>query len=320
MTPREIVYRAIEFRSPPRVPVKYKNRDLELSDVLSTGYDTPAGFKPSEPGMTEWGWAWRTLDNTIGQPQSHPLSDDLAVDTYRPPDPYAPGRLDLARADIGRWKDKFVKFSMGISGFNLAIFLRGMENLLTDLCLQPARASKVIHYIFDFESAIIDQLGPLAADCVAFGDDWGTQEGLIIAPAAWRKVFKPLYADQFARARKAGKKTWMHTCGNVREIIGDFIDIGLDVIELLQPDVMGVESLAREFGGKICFCCSIDHQRLAINGSRQEIFDYARRLNDLLGSRHGGFIAYIEDYSCLGMSERNYRWIRQAFESLAMHP
>jgi hypothetical protein len=122
--------------------------------------------------------------------------------------------------------------------------------------------------------------------------------------------------DQFARVRKAGKKVWFHTCGDVTAIIGDLIDAGVDVIELLQPDLLGVERLARDFGGQVCFCCSIDHQRRAISGTRDEIFAYARFLRDTLGAFNGGFIAYVEDYACLGMSEQNYQWIREAFHGL----
>jgi hypothetical protein len=170
--------------------------------------------------------------------------------------------------------------------------------------------------VFAFENGIIDQAVQYPVDAVAFGDDWGTQQGLMIALDQWRALFKPRYAAQFERVRRAGKKVWFHSCGNVHAILGDLIDIGVDVIELLQPDVMGIERLAADFGGKVCFCCSVDHQRRAISGTREEIFGYARRLRDTLGAFNGGYIAYIEDYACLGMDEQHYQWIREAFHGL----
>ena len=94
------------------------------------------------------------------------------------------------------------------------------------------------------------------------------------------------------------------------------LETGVDVIELLQPDLFGVDNLARDFGGKVCFCCSVDHQRRAIHGDRDEIFAYARHLRDALGAFNGGFIGYVEDYASLGMTERNYLWIREAFHTL----
>jgi uroporphyrinogen decarboxylase len=313
MTSKEIVRRAIDFRYPPRIPLLYCNRDFEESDVLGGGAAGDPRFVPSQPGMTEWGYAWQSLDQTMGQPHVRPLEDWANIESYVPPDAYAPGRMDHLPAWIEASSYKYLVFGVGISGFNCATFLRGFEEFLMDLRLYPDRAARVLDLVFGFENALIDQLAGLPLDCVKFGDDWGTQGGLIIHPDLWRQVFKPRYAEQFARIHDQGKKVWLHTCGNVWDVIGDWIEIGLDVIELLQPDVFGIERLAAEFGGKVCFCCSVDHQRLAVEGSREEIFAYVARLRDNLGAFHGGFIGYIEDYRSLGMSEQNYQWIREAF-------
>ncbi len=317
MTSKEIVLRAIEFRDPPRVPINYCNRDFDSSDVLAAGAAAAAGFAPTVPGETEWGYVWHTLDGTMGQPTRSPLQDPERVGSYVPPDPFAAGRFDHVPAWIEANQEKFLRFSVGISGFNQATFLRGFEEFLMDLHTDPALAERVLDFVFDFENGLIDQAAKLPVDCICFGDDWGTQDGLLISPRVFRKVFKHRYADQFARAHRAGKKVWFHTCGDVWAIIPDLIEVGVDVLELLQPDVFGVERLAREFGGKVCFCCSVDHQRRALKGTRDEIHAYARLLNESLGSHHGGFIGYVEDYASLGMSEDNYQWVREAFHGLA---
>jgi len=318
MTPKEIVRRAIERTDPPRLPISYCNRDLEHSDTISLTYAPAADFAPAMPTQTEWGYAWQRLDDTMGQPHRRPLADPARLADYVPPDPRAPGRLQQVPAAIAGHADRFIKFSLGITGFNQATFLRGFEDFLVDLHADPARAERVLEMVFGFENALIEQAAGLAVEAVAFADDWGTQRGLIIAPALWRRLFRPRYADQFARVHAAGKQVWFHTCGNVWDILEDLVEIGVDVLELLQPEIFGVERLAARFGGRVCFCCAVDHQRLAIGGSREEIFAYARRLRDRLGSAHGGFIAYIEDYACLGMDEQHYQWIRQAFHGL--HP
>ncbi len=319
MTSREIMYRAIEMHNPSRVPVHYCNRDFAASDTFGSGFAPARDFVPAVPGQTEWGYVWHSLDGTMGQPASHPLADDDAFDRYTPPDAYAPGRLAHLPAELEAHGDKFIKFGLGITGFNQATFLRGFDNFLLDLQGAPEQAERVLDIVFDFENAIIAQLAPFAVDAVSFGDDWGTQHGLMISPDHWRAVFLPRYADQFARVHRAGKKVWFHSCGDIFTIIGDLIDAGVDVLELLQPDIFGVERLGRTFGGKVCFCCSIDHQRRAITGTHEEIFSYARLLNEKLGAFHGGFIAYVEDYASLGMDEAHYQWIREAFHNL-MHP
>jgi len=295
------------------VPINYCNRDFEDSDTIGVTYNPARDFVPRSPGDTEWGFVWEVLDKTMGQPKTHPLADVEAIDRYCPPDPRAPGRFDHIPEQLAKDQDRFVKFGLGITGFNQATFLRGFEALLMDLYADPERAERVLDLVFDFENGIIDQAVQYPVDAIAFGDDWGTQRGLMIPLEQWRAIFRPRYAVQFEKIRRAGKKVWFHSCGHVHAIIGDLIDIGVDVIELLQPDVMGVERLAHDFGGKVCFCCSVDHQRRAISGTRDEIFAYARRLRDTLGAFNGGYIAYIEDYSCLGMSEQNYQWIREAF-------
>lgn len=316
MLPREIVLRAIERRDPPRVPIHYCNRDLDASDTFTIGWRPAANFLPEVSGQSEWGFIWHSMDKTMGQPTQHPLAvwDELA--SYAPPDPYAPGRFDQAEDALRANRDRFTRFAVGISGFNIATFIRGFETFMMDLYEAPGRAEQVLDLVYNFENGLIAQAEHLSADCVVFGDDWGTQRGLMLQPELFRRVFKPRYVDQFARIHAQGKKVWFHTCGNVWDIIGDLIEAGVDVLELLQPDIFGVERLAAAYGGKVCFCCSVDHQRRAISGTRDEIFAYTRLLRDQLGCFRGGFIGYIEDYASLGMSEQNYQWIRQAFHSL----
>jgi len=317
MTSKEITQRAITFTGPPRIPLTYCNRDFEYSDVLCAGYAPARTFYPMASGMTEWGYCWHSLDGTMGQPHSQPLVADAAIASYCPPDPYASGRLDGLSGWIQENQDKYLRFGLGISGFNQATFLRGFEPFLMDLSSDSTQADHVLDIVFDFENSIIDQAVTFDIDAVTFADDWGTQHGLMIAPACWRETFRPRYAEQFARIHQAGKKVWFHTCGDVWTIIGDLLDIGVDVLELLQPDLFGVERLAAEFGGHVCFCCAVDHQRRAVCGSREEIFAYTQLLADSLGKYHGGFIGYLEDYASLGMTAENYQWIRQAFHRLA---
>ncbi len=316
MNSKDLVHRTIARTGAPRVPINYSNRDFDRSDTITLEWKPAAGFVPAQPGLTEWGYTWEVLDGTMGQPKTHPLADWSHITGYVPPDAFAPGRFDALEAELPRWPDKFIKFGLGITGFNQATFLRGFEDFLTDLYVAPSQVERMLDIVFGFENDLISRAVHYPVDAVAFGDDWGTQRGLMIPLEQWRAVFRPRYAEQFAAIHRAGKKVWFHSCGDVFDIIGDLIDIGVDVVELLQPDLLGVERLARTFGGRVCFCCSVDHQRRAISGSKDEIDAYAAMLRDTLGAFGGGFIAYLEDYACLGMSEQNYRWIEAAFQNL----
>jgi hypothetical protein len=280
------------------------------------GFKPAATFASSKPGETEWGYVWESLDGTIGQPRDLPLADWERFLEYLPPDPHTDGRMDGFEPFIEENKDKFIIAGLGISGFNQATFLRGFEALLEDLYTDRMRAEAVLDVVFEFEIGIIGRSCCHNVDAISFADDWGTQKDLMISPDLWRQVFRPRYAKQFDQAHRAGKLVWFHSCGDLRAIIPDLIDIGVDVLELLQPDIFGVEYLATNFGGKVCFCCSVDHQRRAVSGTRAEVFAYARHLRDQLGRFNGGFIGYIEDYPSLGMSNENYQWISEAFQAL----
>ena len=111
---REIVRRAIERTGPPRLPVNYCNRDVEDSDTAGVGPAPAAGFTPSQPGETEWGFVWEVLDETMGQPKTHPLADWDCIADYVAPDPYAPGRFDDLADAIAARQDRFVNFGMFI--------------------------------------------------------------------------------------------------------------------------------------------------------------------------------------------------------------
>lgn len=316
MMGRELVLQAIARSQPPRVPVCYCNRDFDQGDAFIVPYAKAAGFVETEPGLTEWGFVWRKIDATMGQPTKEPLADWSRLAAYRPPDALAPGRLDHLAAQAQRYSPRFMVLDMGITGSNVAMFLRGFESFIMDLTLAPERAQQVLDIVFGYENQLVQRLagGPVAA--LRFCDDWGTQRGTIISPRQWRALFLPRYKAQFDLVHRCGMKVWFHSCGDVFAFIGDLIAAGADVLELLQADVFGVERLGAAFGGQVCFACSIDHQRHAISGSRSEIESYARLLQTHLGGANGGFIGFVEDYASLGMSEENYQTIRRAFHGL----
>lgn len=316
MTSKQIVKQAIKMAGPPRVPLLFFNKDIEKSDVCSVKYR-----EVLQPGLidnlqSEWGFSWKKLDDTMGQPEHNPIRAWQDMEGYKPPYPDAVGRYDEIPVFISEHSDKYLMGSLGISGFNMVTFIRGFENTLEDLYLERDNIEKLIDIVFGFEKEIIRNYGKYALDAVAFCDDWGTQASLMISPSQWRELFKPRYREQFDLVHSLGMDVYFHSCGYVYDIIPDLIEIGVDVLNLNQPDLLGIDRLGRDFGGKVCFNCPVDHQTVAIRGNRKEIFEYVHRLNNHLGCFNGGFIGYIEEYHSIGMSRENYCNIVDAFESL----
>lgn len=316
MNSKEIVRRAIEFDHPPRVPILYFNQNMERSDVFSVGYRPPAGFQSVDPLRSEWGFVWERLDDTMGQPGQRPITDWAVLDNYVVPDARAPGRFDHLPQFIEEHRDKYLIGGLGISGFNFMTFLRGFEDTLADFYCDRDQIERLAEIVFSFELDIIRQYGNYELDAISFADDWGTQQSLMISPELWRSMFKPRYKHQFELVHAQGMHVYFHCCGNIRDIIPDLIEIGADVLNLNQPDLFGIENLGREFGGKVCFNCPVDHQTVAITGTEDEIHEYVRRLNANLGMYNGGYIGYIEAYQSIGMSDLTYQHIVDAFEAL----
>lgn len=315
MTAKEKVLRAIERKNPPGIPLYYCNRYMERSDILFFGAGSAADFKPEVPGQTEWGFVWKTHDKTIGQTQNPPLAESWELlDSYQMPDPNAKGRFEGVRQQAQLYRNRFLIGDMGITGFNHITFMRGFENTLEDLYLAPEQLCKLMDLVFSYEKEIIKNFARCEMDAVAFFDDWGTQRALMIQPELWRQFFKERYREQFQLAHSLGMKVFFHSCGQVYDIIPDLIEIGTDLLNLNQPDLFGIEKLGQEFGGRVCFVCPVDHQTVAIHGTRTEIFDYVKRLTENLGCFSGGLIGLIEEYSSVGMSPEAFEAIVEAFE------
>lgn len=320
LTARENARRAVRFECPERLPVLYFNRDIERSDFCLLGPGTAAGFKPDTPGRSEYGYVWVTHDDTMGQPSRPPVDEWDKYYNYKLPDADDPSRYAHIPAQLAANRDKYVIASLGLTGFNQYTFLRGFENALTDLYDEPRRFERLMGEVAEYECGLIRNLLQYDVDCVMFGDDWGTQNALMIDPAMWRRMFLPFYERQFRLAREAGRDVFFHSCGQVTDILEPLAEAGVSCFNLNQPDIFPMEKLAAMLRGKACFLCPVDHQTTAVRGTPAEIDAYARRLRETLGTDEGGYIAYIEEYHSVGMTETQYRAICNSFESMRAQP
>jgi uroporphyrinogen-III decarboxylase len=317
MTKKEIVKRAVELHNPPRIPLFFVNEYQERSDIQRVSYGPAEDFSYTETDITEWGFKWDRLDNTMGQPKYHPITDWEKLKDYSPPDPYANGRFSHVLEFIEKNKDSYLIGDLGITGFTFTTFIRGFQEVLEDLYIERENILVLIDMVMHFENDIIKQFGKYPIDAISFADDWGSQRALFISPAMWRELFKPRLAEQFKLVHEQGMHVYYHSCGYIYDIISDLIEIGVDILNLNQPDLLGIENLAQDFGGRVCFNCPVDHQTVAINGSETDIRSYITKLYQHFAVFNGGYIGHIEEYSCVGMSRANFETIVSAFEALA---
>lgn len=324
-TSKERVKKALRGKGGGVCPVRLKRLSLDLilkygddladlfcaypDDVVAfIPYDITVGYQA--PGKTphintvealmrdmqwtdEWGTRWGHAFGGVGAtPVDHPLQDWAMLDSYlrgNVPDPDAPGRLDsiLAPLDMHR-EDRYCFGIVHLALFERFHALRGMENAFVDFCIYRAESDRLLDALEAYLAALIRRWAALGADAVFMTDDWGSQTGLMIAPELWRDLFKPRYARVFAEAHRVGLDVIFHSCGNVTAIVGDLIDIGLDMLDPIQPGAMDVAQIAREFGGRLAFCGAVDVQNLLALGTPQQVKDEVRRITDVLGRSFGG--------------------------------
>ena len=130
--------------------------------------------------------------------------------------------------------------------FDFARYIRGTEDFLMDLMLDPVKAEILMEKVNDFAIAYLDkcmEVGTGLIDGVYCGDDFGTQNGLLFSPDVFRKYIKPRYKKLVETVHSYGLKYFHHSCGSIRPIIPDLIEIGFDVLNPIQPKAAGMEPL-----------------------------------------------------------------------------
>jgi uroporphyrinogen decarboxylase len=318
---KDLVEQAIRFQSPERVPVVFWNRDQQEGDVLlyhlalgAPGDGTPNAWNWCE---NEWGYRLESLgDGTMGHPTAPFYPELPRPEAMRVPALREAERMSAVPAFLAVCGDRYRLASLDLSGFTVYTLLRGFENAMQDFVLDPEGFAALMDRIIGFEEDLMRLAARHSFHGIHLADDWGTQSGLIISPAMWRRLFKPRYARQFALAHELGLHVWYHCCGRFEPIMEDFHEIGADVLNISQPNVVDVAAVGRQLRGRQCFLMPISYQTVSISGTPAEIQAEARRLYDLLGTPQGGFIGYVEEYSVMGMPPENYRACGEAFRWL----
>jgi uroporphyrinogen decarboxylase len=321
---KDWVRRAVKRQGAPRCPVRIKRLSFDVilrhgdgladlfcefpDDAVFLGaYEISVGYQPPDrkerintidvltrgaAWTDEWGTRWGHAEGGVGAtPLDHPIHDWDQLDEYlatQMPDPLAPGRVDAVKPALAvHGKSKYCVGMIQLALFERFHSLRGMQNTFMDFCTNEDETRRLLDALLDYLIVLTRSWSELGVDAMFFTDDWGTQASLMISPAMWRSYFKELYRKLFAEVHRLGMDVMLHSCGNVMGIVPDLIDVGLDVLDPLQPGAMDVAEVARRFGGQLSFCGGIDIQNLLVFGSPQQIKDDVRRLIDTLGRPFG---------------------------------
>ncbi len=256
-------------------------------------------YQEAREYIDEWGIGWKSVDYTTPfgagrytEIASHPLADDRAVETYIPPDPYRSELYEDSARVIEQFRDEYWIVGVTVTTiFETAWALRGLEQMLTDFVTNPELAERILDIPYRYHLAAAKKLAQMGVDMIWTGDDVGAQTGMLISPRTWRKFFKPRMAHFIAelKAINPAVKVAYHSDGCIYPIIPDLIEIGLDVLNPIQPRSMDPAFLKKEYGDRLCFWGTIDEQYTLPMGSPDEVRGEVRKRIATAG-QNGGLI------------------------------
>ena len=311
MTPREIVRAQIEHRETSPVPYTL-GFESGVAEQLDAHYGTRDWRERLVPYMTHCGgiptMAKERVDEAhevdrfgtlwrIDRRPFHlerPAMPEPSFEGYEFPGPEAfvnPTLKDDAAKALEAHPHGFSLVHIPWGLWETYWGIRGFENAMMDCVAEPDFFEELLDRLTELFLTHVAQCAAVAADAVMFGDDWGGQRGVLIGPERWRRYFKPRYARIYEAVHAQGKIAISHCCGSVADILPDIIEIGLDVLESVQPEAQGMNpyDLKRQWGDRIAFWGCLGSQSTIPFGTPDEIRAEVRRLRAEMG-RGGGFI------------------------------
>jgi len=245
----------------------------------------------------EWGVTWQEHPYETQFGTGHytemvgfPLAEDDAIDSYVPPDPNRPELYADSERVIREFGDEYWIVGVTVTTiFETAWALRGYEKLLMDLLMKPELADRILEIPFRYHLTAAEKLASMGVDMIWTGDDIGSQKGMLFHPDTWRRFLKPRMVELVSRVKAINPdlKVAYHTDGDVREVIPELIEIGIDILNPVQPACMDPAELKRDYGDKLLFWGSIDEQKTLPFGTPDDVRAEIKRRVATIGEGGG---------------------------------
>ena len=272
------------------------------SDIVVVGGTVPYGYTPEivQGNITRNEFGMHMMPTQLYvEVVKCPLENAMNIsdiENYSFPDPYAKGRFEKAKRDIERYgKEYFVIGDVEISLFELAWHLTGLEKYMVGMLCEEPWLNPLNDRVEEWSTGLALQLVEAGVDAIWLGEDLGSQTSTLISPDDWRKMFKPRHKRMIEHLRKVKPDliVIMHSDGAVAPLIDDFIEIGVDVYNPVQPNVYGSDpqELKDNWGERISFFGGIDQQALLPSGDLKKIRADIKERIRILGRNRGYLLA-----------------------------
>ncbi len=261
--------------------------DIVPVDLGINGYmmrEMPDGAE----GRSEFGFTYKKVGESFNI-IDYPLKSVDDFDSYRHPDPDAPGRYDILDRQVAKYGNAYpILVDISPVAFEAVYSLFGIEETMMALAAEPEKLKSLFERHIDYTLAVAGRCLDHGADIIWTGDDWGTQQSMLISPDMWRAEIKPMVARMWKGIKEHNPKAIIahHSCGAIAPIIPDLIEMGLDILNPIQPNVPGMDParLKHDFGATLSFLGGIDTQRLLREGSPEEVRKTAEETIGLFGT------------------------------------
>lgn len=320
MTSRERVLTSLSWREPDRVPIqiyltpeissrlgeRFPGRDL--LDVFGVDFRHvgPAWRGPVKPPQGEvyydiWGVGYKNQRYEFG---TYPEAYDLALARIETMDDFARypfpsvDLFDFSNVEARREQIKDYAVCCGGAGhpdiINGVSRGRGMQRVIEDIMLGDEVGVGIIDRRVDFYYQELERTLEAAhgkVDIVCLGEDCGTQNGRLFSQKVFDDFFRPRLKRFIDLAHRFDAKAMMHSCGDTHEIMPTFIEMGLDVLDAMQPEPAGMnpEKIRTACFGKMAFCGLISTQQTLPWGTVEQCRAEARHRLDVI-AKGGGYI------------------------------
>jgi uroporphyrinogen decarboxylase len=324
MTPRERVLAALDRNPTDRTPVDlwvtpevldslrrhtgetdelavYQRLGLDKIVWVFPGYGS-GRFDPNEgEGRTMWGVPTRMIRagaatyQEFGEPPLGAVEDPAQLDDY----PLWPDPTKFNLAGAREWAERarrcnFATIGPWVSHFEIYCQMRGLENAMMDVAANPELLDATLDRIDAVQTTLLEKFLASSADLLDIvfnSDDMGTQESLLLSPAAWERHFRDRLKAWCDLVHRHGKKVLYHSDGAVRPLLPVILSCGIDILNPIQHICPGMErgALQRDFGDRVAFHGGVDNQRVLPFGSAADVRLETQTCLDTLG-RNGGYV------------------------------
>lgn len=247
----------------------------------------------------EWGCVQRipSSEQTAYEVVHKPLADPAALDSYQFPNPSVsdPFFERIRNTIAERYADRFVCGYVDPGPLLVAFNLMGYDGLLTRLIDEPEQVAHVVAQVVEYQKGIVDRFARIGVHQVSIIDEFAGTNGLMFSPALWREHFAGLYAEVFRHIQSQGLLAGCLFDGDITAILDDYLALGPDVVEIMQPNLVGIDNWARLVGGRDgrrhAVKASVDMMTTLATGTPRQCAEEARKLVEAFHSPEGGFVA-----------------------------